>query len=148
MRLLIFFAPYNSYMAMYVPLFLSFLLICSNRCSFAHPASYFLHSITLFYFFFSRFAFSPFHPPFRRQGAQQAGSKPGGAVDARSRHEVEDATGRGEVNAGQRVASSAQRWSRLKKKVETRADLAHPRIPCDRTGLTSATRAAGGRWRE
>ena len=29
----------------------AFLLNCSNRCSFAHPASYFLHSITLFTFF-------------------------------------------------------------------------------------------------
>ena len=27
----------------------AFLLNCSNRCSFAHPASYFLHSITLFF---------------------------------------------------------------------------------------------------
>ena len=29
----------------------AFLLNCSNRCSFAHPASYFLHSTTLFTFF-------------------------------------------------------------------------------------------------
>jgi hypothetical protein len=26
----------------------AFLLNCSNRCSFAHPASYFIHSMTLF----------------------------------------------------------------------------------------------------
>ena len=32
----------------------AFLLNCSNRCSFAHPASYFIHSMTLFSLFFAK----------------------------------------------------------------------------------------------